>query len=114
MKPRQVFCSACDRDVRVLMNDSGHDDAQANVHDPEVVCLEIGDWCTGNLCPLGAAEPSAMVSRLIRSGLPLDNLTLGRGFCAACNLESEVAFYGKDLAACVVCGTSQSLPREST
>ncbi|MFN8575072.1 MAG: hypothetical protein U0132_23670 [Gemmatimonadaceae bacterium] len=111
MKPRDVFCSACDRDVRVLMTDAGHDDAQANVHDPEVVCLEIGSWCSGNLCPLGAAEPNAMVARLIRSGMSLEHLTMARGFCAACNLESDLALYGKDMAACVVCGTSQSLPR---
>ena len=107
MKPREVFCSACDRDVRVLMNDAGHDDAQANVHDPEVVCLEIGDWCTGNLCPLGATEPNAMVSRLIRSGAPLDTLRIVRGFCDACNLAADLALYGKGLAACTVCGTSQ-------
>jgi hypothetical protein len=92
------------------MSDAGHDDAQANVHDPELVCLAIGDWCTGNLCPLGAAEPSAMVSRLIRSGVALDYLSTVRGFCAACCLMSDLALYGKDMAACTVCGTSQSRP----
>ncbi|MFN8583136.1 MAG: hypothetical protein U0163_19440 [Gemmatimonadaceae bacterium] len=107
MKPQKVFCSACDRDVRVLMNDSGHDDAQANVHDPEVVCLEIGERCTGSMCPLGAAEPNAMVARLIRSGLPTDHLHLARGYCEACGLENDMALYGTNMAACLVCGTAR-------
>jgi hypothetical protein len=90
------------------MNDAGHDDAQANVHDPEVVCLEIGDWCSGRLCPLGAAEPNAMVSRLVRNGGSLEHLHIVRGYCRACCLEGDLALYGKEMAACTVCGTSQS------
>ena len=107
MNPQTVFCSACDRNVQVLMSDSGHDDAQANVHDPEMVCMEIGDKCTGSLCPLGAAEPNAMVSRLIRSGCTLDHLKLERGYCSACSMEADLALYGKGMAACTICGTTR-------
>jgi hypothetical protein len=106
MRYQKMFCSGCDRDVQVLMTDAVPDDAQANVRDPELVCLEIGDWCTGRLCPLGAAEPNAMVARLLHSGESLERLTTARGFCEACGLEQEFALFGQVMAACVVCGTS--------
>jgi len=107
MKPQMVYCSGCDRNVQVLLEDAGHDDAQASVHDPEIICLEIGDWCTGALCPLGAAEPNAMVSRLIRSGLPMDYVAFQLGFCEACGMTSTMALYGQNMEACTVCGTTR-------
>lgn len=106
MKAQKVYCSGCDREVQVLLEDAGHDDAQANVHDPELICLEIGAWCTGNLCPLGAAEPNAMVSRMIHSGLPLHHLEMERGFCESCGMENDLGLYGQGMVACTVCGTT--------
>lgn len=105
MKVQKMFCSGCDRDVHVVATDQVLD-AQANVPEPELVCLEIGEWCTGQMCPLGAAEPSAMVTRLIRNGLPLEHLRTTRGYCQACGLENDLALYGRNMAACLVCGTS--------
>jgi hypothetical protein len=110
MKQQQMFCSGCDRNVRVLVTDAVEEEPQANVRDQELVCLEIGDWCSGNLCPLGAAAPSAMVSRLIHSGISLDNLQTVRGHCEACGIDNDLALYGKDMAACMVCGTSRERP----
>ncbi len=74
MKTNQLFCSACDRQVRVLISEAPLGEHQATVHDDELICLEIGEHCTGNLCPLGAAEPNAMVGRLIHEGLSTDGL----------------------------------------
>lgn len=110
MKQTQMFCQGCDRHVHVLVTEESHEDAHANVHDPELVCLEIGDWCSGTMCPLGAAAPSAMVTRLINSGLPLDNLRTISGHCDACGLDGDLALYGKGMCACTVCGTSQARP----
>ncbi len=102
-----MFCSGCDHDVRVLMTEDTAHDPQANVRDPELVCLEIGEWCTGTLCPLGAAEPNAMIARLVRGGLPLDSLATARGWCEVCERETDLALYGRNMAACTVCGTSR-------
>lgn len=110
MEMHKMYCSGCDRDVRVLTTDVVDHETQASVHDPELICLEIGEWCSGNLCPLGAAEPNAMIARLVRSGLPLDSLHLVRGYCEACGCENDLALYGTDFAACTVCGTSRSRP----
>jgi hypothetical protein len=108
---QKMYCSGCDREVAVLMSNAVDHDAQANVHDPELVCLAVGDSCTGALCPLGAAEPNAMVGRLVRSGLPLDGLSLVRGWCGECERETEVALYGGDKATCTECGLPVHRPR---
>ena len=53
----------------IVVTDQPSQDGQANVHDSEIVCLEIGDTCTGSLCPIGATSPTVMAARLVRNGL---------------------------------------------
>ncbi len=110
MKPQYMFCNGCQRHVQVVVTDPVEDDTQANVHDPEMICLEIGEWCSGSLCPLGAAAPGAMVARLIHAGEPTDALVVVRGHCEACGLETDLALFGRDQAACTVCGTAVARP----
>jgi hypothetical protein len=59
VKSQWVFCSACDRMVRVLIAEASTQSGQAELQDAEVVCLEIGVACTGNMCPLGGSKPGA-------------------------------------------------------
>ena len=106
MKSHQLFCSACDRQVKVLISEAPIGEHQATVHDDELICLEIGDHCSGNMCPLGAAEPQAMVSRLIHSGESTDGLRTVKATCPSCGLECEFVLYGKGKASCTVCGTA--------
>jgi len=110
MKPQYMFCNGCQRHVQVVVTDPVEDDTQANVRDPELVCLEIGEWCTGALCPLGAAAPGAMVARLIHAGEPTDQLVVVRGRCGSCGLDTDLALFGRDQAACTVCGTVRPRP----
>ncbi len=105
MKSHQLFCSACDREVRVMITDAPPMEAQATLHDEEVVCLEIGEQCTGRLCPIGAAAPNAMVSRIMRNGLTLDGMHTVRSLCPSCGLENEMVLYGAGRAACTACGS---------
>ena len=107
MEIKTMYCSGCDRDVRVLRPDDATGHPQANIHDAELICMELGDWCSGALCPLGAAAPHAMVRRLIQEGLPLDHLRTARGWCDACGLDSDFVLYASQSAACTVCGTSR-------
>ncbi len=107
MEVRTMYCSGCDHDVRVLMPDAAAEDPQANVPDAELVCMELGDWCNGALCPLGAAEPHAMVRRLIHEGMPLDHLRSARGWCDSCAMDGDFVLYAGQSAACTVCGTSR-------
>ena len=104
MKSAQLFCSACDRQVRVMITDAPLHDGQATLHDEEVVCLEIGDRCTGSLCPLGAVAPNAMVARIVRNGLSTEGLQTVQASCPSCGTEAELVLYGGGRAACTVCG----------
>lgn len=106
MKNQQLFCGACDRPVRVLITEPATVEGHASVHDAELVCLEIGSHCTGNMCPLGAAEPSAMVGRIIRNGIPLDTLETVTAHCPSCDNDAEMILYGSGKAACSVCGSN--------
>ena len=105
MKNHLMFCSACDREVRVLITGTPLYEEQAPLHDEELICLHIGSRCTGSLCPLGAAAPNAMVGRLIRNGVPLDTLTTVMAHCPACDQEADMVLYGDGRAACSLCGT---------
>ena len=105
MKNHEMYCSACDRNVRVLITETPIYPDQAPLRDEEVICLEIGSHCTGSLCPIGAAAPHAMVGRLIRNGLPLDSLTTMKAECPTCENEADMVLYGNGRAACSVCGT---------
>jgi hypothetical protein len=106
MKNHQMFCSACDREVRVMITDTPAMEDQASVHDEEMVCLDVGEQCVGNLCPIGAAAPNVMVSRIMRNGLPLEDKHTVRSFCPSCGLECEMVLYGEGRAACTSCGTA--------
>jgi hypothetical protein len=106
MKSAQLFCSACDRDVHVMITEAPTHEGQAMLHDEEVVCLELADRCTGTLCPLGAIAPNEMVGRLVRNGLPTGALHMVRAHCPTCDAEAEMVLYGAGKAGCTVCGTS--------
>jgi hypothetical protein len=91
--------------VRVLVTQAPAAERQAPAGDAELVCLAIGPKCTGNMCPLGAAEPSAMVRRLVRNGILPSTLETLRAHCPSCDNEVEMILYGDSKACCSVCGS---------
>ena len=106
MKTQVAFCSACDRDVTIAMTDEPVFDGQANLPDPEVICMEIGHQCTGSMCPIGAQPPSVMAVRLVRSGLKPIVQPLVTARCEGCATVSRFAVISDDLATCTSCGRS--------
>jgi hypothetical protein len=105
MKNQQLFCSACDRPVQVLITEAPAAEGHASLYDAEVICLEIGGHCTGNMCPLGAAEPGAMVRRIVRNGVPLSTLQTVKAHCPSCDSDAEMILYGDSRAGCSICGS---------
>jgi hypothetical protein len=104
MKVQTAYCSACDRDVRVVWTpDAGHD-TQAPITDSECICLEMGVKCTGAMCPVGAQPPAVMAARLVRSGLaPM----FGPVFplqCDRCLSVTSFAAIDASHATCTQCG----------
>lgn len=53
MKTQKAYCSACDRQVEVVVPEENTDGSLPSAHDPsKCICLEFGESCTGSLCPL--------------------------------------------------------------
>jgi hypothetical protein len=55
MEARVIYCSACDRNVEVVLRQDGEL--------AEAACLDIGERCTGTTCPLGAVPPDEVRAR---------------------------------------------------
>jgi len=106
MKTQTAYCSACDKDVRIVITDEPSHDGQASLHDSEIVCLEIGAHCTGSLCPVGATAPAVMAARLIRTGLYTSIHPIVKAHCDGCGMESEFVTVDTKYASCTVCGTT--------
>ena len=58
MQTRKYYCSACDREVEVLVGEDGAPMDAAIQGAP--VCLDHGEKCTGELCPLFELPTQAM------------------------------------------------------
>ena len=106
MKTQLAYCSACDQDVRIIITDEPSQDGHANVHDAEVVCLEIGERCTGSLCPIGATSPTVMAARLVRNGFRTVLQPIVRADCPSCGRETEQVIIEVAHAICTECGVT--------
>ena len=116
MKAQVAFCSACDRDVRIVFTDAPLQDAQAPVGDAEIICLEVGEHCTGNLCPVAAVSPTVMRVRRVRSGVHTVLEPVVRAQCAVCGRVTDYCIVAPEFATCVDCGTTvarEELAREA-
>lgn len=109
MKTQIAFCSACDRDVHIILPEVPMHDAQAPVGDAEIVCLEVGERCTGALCPVGAVSPTAMMVRRVRSGMHPVLEPVVKVQCPTCLRVTDYAIVSPDYATCIECGST--LPR---
>jgi len=89
-----------------MITDDPIHDGQANLHEAEIVCLEIGERCTGSMCPVGATSPTVMAARLVRNGLqntmhPLSSLT-----CDHCDHVTTHVLIDHQFATCSDCGAT--------
>lgn len=104
METRSAYCSACDRDVRILVTGTAEHDLQAPIPDAEIVCLEIGVRCTGGMCPVGAVSVPAMKWRRIRAGLDVAAAPLLEAMCADCDRMTSHHLIDGGYAICADCG----------
>jgi hypothetical protein len=96
--------------VSVVITDDPSHEGHANLHDSEVVCLEIGHECTGNLCPVGATPPTVMAARLVRNGL-LQAMEAGVVIrCAACGVVAPHMMVDGAYMTCTECGATSERP----
>lgn len=61
MEKHWAYCSACDRQVAVVVREgTGEPDPLTGKPTDALVCLEAGHTCTGALCPITEASPEEM------------------------------------------------------
>ena len=107
MKTQIAYCSACDRDIHVLVTDESEElEAQANIPDAEIVCLEIGEKCTGALCPVGAVSHTAMVARRVRAGVRDALQPRVQVDCEVCGRVTDYFIISREYATCGECGNT--------
>ena len=107
MREITMYCSARDQNVRVVVTDEPVHDAQASVVDSELICLEVGDYCTGNLCPVCAMPLEAVDARLAKSGLRPEVRRNVPGHCEACDRVTELTVSSGGYLTCTECGTTR-------
>jgi len=64
MDRRLIYCTACDRDVEVVLRD-GHEAGSAEPDLVGSVCLDIGSGCTGSICPICAVSRQRILDELV-------------------------------------------------
>lgn len=106
MKSIEAYCSACDNQVRLVLTDEPTHDDPSPIHDCEVVCLEIGEHCSGALCPIGAVPPVVMAARLVRNGLQTEMHPIVRAECSACQRFTDFVIVDRVHCICAECGTT--------
>ena len=107
MREITMYCSARDQNVRVVVTDEPVHDTQASVLDSELICLEVGDHCTGNLCPVCAIPLEAVDARLAKSGLRPEVRRKVAGYCEACDRDTELLVSSGGYVTCTECGTTR-------
>ncbi len=106
MKSINAYCSACDNEVRLVLTDEPIQDDPSPIHDREIVCLEIGEHCSGALCPLGAVPPVVMAARLVRNGLQTSMQPIVQAQCTACERITDFVVVNREYAICSECGST--------
>ncbi|MGD2121645.1 MAG: hypothetical protein PVJ76_07865 [Gemmatimonadota bacterium] len=105
---RYTFCTHCDKEVQVVVSPGTPRNGQANLQESdEVVCLDFGNRCDGDVCPLSRCRPVVMGVRLARSGLR-EEWTTVRAECEGCGLVSDLKILDREHAFCPLCGTTNT------
>ena len=105
---RKTYCSHCQKEVLVAIKAAPPRGGQANLPDhDEVICLDFGDKCDGEVCPLSKYRPVVMGVRLARSGLR-EEWSSVRAQCEGCGQVSELKVLDREHAFCSLCGTTNT------
>lgn len=104
MRELTMYCSARDQDVRVVLTDEPAHDGQAPVLDTEIICLEIGEACTGSMCPVCAMPPQAVDAKAAKLRPEVRRKVLSH--CSGCERETELVMSSGGYVSCTECGTT--------
>jgi hypothetical protein len=105
MEIQHSYCSACDQQVRIVVTPGSAYSGQAPVADqPDVVCLDFGERCTGAMCPMIGLPRILMGIRLAQSGLR-DEWQTFNAPCQSCGQTVDFEVLDANYAMCPSCHT---------
>jgi hypothetical protein len=107
MRELTMYCSARDQEVRVVLTDTAVNGTQASIMDSDLVCLEVGDACTGSMCPICATSPHVVDARVVKLGLRPEVHKKVRALCDGCDRETELVMSSGGYVTCTECGTTR-------
>ena len=80
MEPHVVYCSACDRNVDVIVTNALGEPGADRMLAPVGICLDYCvELCTGSMCALSRVPEAEVLVQLRRSRLPREPLGRTRG-----------------------------------
>jgi hypothetical protein len=105
---KTTHCVHCDKEVQVAMSPGSPRSGHANLQETdELVCLDFGDKCDGEICPLSNYRPVVMGVRLAKSGFREDWTTV-RAQCEGCQMVTDLKVLDPEHAYCELCGTTNT------
>ena len=116
MRTKQAYCSARDQEVRVAWPDAPLHPGQAMAAEPaDAVCVDLGERCTGELCPTFRKPRVDMAVRLARAGLDEPGALRRRSAeCSGCGRFVELKVVDPGYGWCPECNTVQALAISET
>jgi hypothetical protein len=105
MDIQHAYCSACDQEVRIVVTPAPLHGGQPMLAEPEVVCLDFGQRCTGAMCPMFGLPSMMMGIRLAKSDLRPEAFRVVPGPCPECNEVVELKVLNRDFVFCPACGS---------
>jgi len=111
MDTHTTYCSHCQKDVSFIVTSSSRPGGQANLPEGgQLVCLDFGRSCDGNICPLSGLPPVVMGVRLVMSGKEgTEKMESVHGVCESCGFPTELAVINERQGVCQVCGSTNRL-----
>ena len=106
MRELTMYCAARESNVHMVLTDEPITDGQATVTDTELICLEIGEHCSGAMCPVCAVSRDAMDARLAKSGLRPEVRRKVASVCDGCGRETELVVSSGGYVSCTECGST--------
>ena len=109
-KTQTTYCTHCQKEVLVAISAAPPRGGQATLPDhDEVVCLDFGDKCDGEICPLSKYRPVVMGVRLAKSGLrDQEEWKTVRAQCEGCSQVSDMEVLDLEHAYCTLCDTTNT------
>ena len=107
---RSTYCSHCRKQVQLVLTQASYGGHANLPDDSQLVCLDFGEACTGDVCPLSGLPVLVMGVRLARSGEPKkEPWKTVHALCDGCEATTDLEVLDDRHAFCPICKTTSTL-----